>query len=367
MMTPTEAPCAGMSEDFARLEKLVLNLKGADWQKLGDSKQEELVETCFRYWRTRGFPHYELSEAEIKREYQRLERACTDTILVGDEIRTSMAGVRLANCYHPQMWSVRVNGAHTPSDRFNSDEKLRLVIRRALHVWAGRNAVNECNLRSMLRIFSNTTRVSNFRPTAAKAIFENYSAEGDAVLDFSAGYGGRLLGCMPLKRHYIGIDPCTAQVQGLTSMVSSLGRVVSPKARATIHHACAEDILPTMRSRSVSLVFSSPPYFNKELYSTEDSQSYIRYPSYDMWLTGFVEKVLCESWRVLKPGGHVVLNVADVDGRKLTEDVLRLSPKIMQLKRIIRLRLGHKPYLRNRTGQVYKHEPVFVFEKSTRP
>src|SRR5205085_207140 len=109
-----------------------------------------------------------------------------------------MVGVKLANFFHPQMWSVPVGPRRSPLDCFEDDKALRELIRKALRIWPDRYSVNESNLRRMLKTFSHTAGVSNFRPTAAKAIYERYSKSGNTILDFSAGYGGRLLGCMPL-------------------------------------------------------------------------------------------------------------------------------------------------------------------------
>ena len=40
----------------------------------------------------------------------------------------------------------------------------------------------------------------------------------------------------------------------------------------------------------IDLVFTSPPYFNREEYSTHPEQSYIKYPNYQDWLDGFLDK-----------------------------------------------------------------------------
>ncbi len=355
-----------MNLDFRSLETLVMNLRGGEWQRCGHRKRETLVEKCFRYWRARGFPYYDLSDQEIYVEYGRVAAAVKEDILLGDEIRMSMSGVRLANYFHPQMWDVRVGSARTALECFNDDEKLRKLIRRALTVLPDLYAVNESNMRRMLKTFSHTSCISNFRPTAAKALYELHSADGDTILDFSAGYGGRLLGCLPLDRHYIGVDPCREQVAGMKEMVRKLRSIVKPKARVKIRQACAEDFLPCVEDDSVSLVFSSPPYFDNERYSDEPSQSYLRYPTYSEWLAAFLEPVISECWRVLRPGGHLLVNVSDVNGYKLTEDVLRLGSAHLSLKGMLKLRLSHKPFLRGKDGRAFKHEPVFVFKKARR-
>lgn len=352
-----------VSPNVIKLEHFVSTLKGEQWQKAGAKRREEWVDLCFRYWRARGFPYYRLRDWEMLREYGRIASARKEDMLLGEEIQMSMSGIRLANHFHPQMWGVPVRDAHSPLERFNDDEKLRRIIRKALTIWPDRYAVNESNLRRMLTTFSNTAGVSNFRPTAAKAIFEQYSRDGDSVLDFSAGYGGRLLGCLPLDRHYLGLDPCRWQVTGLRNTIRKLETLVPIRARASIARACAEDLLPSMESGSVDLVFSSPPYFDRERYSSEPSQSYVRYPTYEEWLRDFLQPVLRECRRVLVPGGHLLINVADVNGYKLTDDTLRLASQYFTHARTLRLRLGHKPYLRQRTGEVFKYEPVFVLRK----
>lgn len=355
-----------VAPDFQQLENLVLNLKGVEWQKLGLMQRERIVEMCFHYWRTRGFPYYELSDCEILREYRRVEAARKEKILFDNELQLSMSGIKLANYFHPQMWSVQVIGGYSPLERFHDDEKLRKLIRKALSIWPDRYAVNGSNLRRMLKTFSHTAGVSNFRPTAAKAIYETYSKDGDCVLDFSAGYGGRLLGCLPLRRHYIGIDPCKKQVRGLKEMLRQLRRLIRLEAQTSIYKACAEDFLPRLEDHSVSLVLSSPPYFNQERYSDEPSQSYLRYLTYDAWVEHFLRKVIAESWRILKPGGYLLINVADTNGYKLTADTQRLASDYFRFTKALKLRLGHRPYLRKRTGQPFKYEPIFVFEKAKR-
>jgi SAM-dependent methyltransferase len=348
------------------LEHRVLSLKGKEWQPLRRSERDRLVEECFVYWRKRGFPYYSLTDQEIEMEYFRVASAHKENILLKDEIRVSMAGVRLANLFHPQMWSVRVGSARTALESFNDDGKLRKLIVRSLNVWPDRYAVNESNVRQMLKTFSHTSCISNFRPTVAKAIYESYSSDGDMILDFSAGYGGRLLGCLPLDRTYLGVDPCAEQIKGLRAMLRKLRPIINPKSRVKLMQACAEDYLPKIATGSVALVFSSPPYFDNERYSNEPSQSYLRYPTYGEWLKHFLRPVIWHSARVLRPGGHMVINVSNVNGYKLTDDVMRLSHNKVALVATLKLRLINKPFLRGHEGKAYKHEPIFVFRKPSR-
>lgn len=350
---------------FDRSCSSVLTMRGSDWLKLSAYSREQFIDHSFKYWRTRGFPHYRLSPQEISSEFTRLAAYEIFDVFADDEVKGSPVGLRLANYFHPQMWGVPMFGVRSPKERFADDDKLRSVIGKALRIFTDRFAVNASNLRRMLQTYSRTARVSNFRPTAAKAIYSHFSGDGDRVLDFSSGYGGRLLGCLTLPRNYVGVDPCTAQVRGMCRMLSRLEELTYPKGRATIHQACAEDLLPELPANSFSLVFSSPPYFETERYSTEHTQSYLRYPIYERWLNGFLEPVLRESYRVLENGGYCVLNVANVNGFKLADDAFRIASKNFCHNQTFYLLLGNRPYLREHKLHTYRREPLFVFRKGS--
>ncbi len=351
------------ASDSERLEKQVLWTRGREWQGLDTDAQTRFVGECFRYWRCRGFPYYSLTDEQIAREYRRLAAVENRRMFLGSEIQMSMVGLAVANYFHPQMWNVRVTEARSPLQIFENDELFKRALRKALSIWPDRNSVNASNLRRILKTFSRTAGVSNFRPTAAKAIYEKYSREGDRVLDFSAGYGGRLVGCLPLDRQYIGIDPCSEQVAGLKRTASKLRELALTFAQVLIIQGCAEDVLETFDSSSVSLVFSSPPYFDHERYSKESSQSYLRYPTYAEWRGSFLARVIQESHRILKLGGYFILNIADVNGHSLVRDASRLACALFQPVTTLQLRLGHKPYRRRNEDDVFKHEPIMVFRR----
>ena len=58
--------------------------------------------------------------------------------------------------------------------------------------------MSDMGMRKTFSWVSGTQKVSNFRPTIAKYIYDNYSNNGN-VLDYSAGYGGRLIGAYIIR------------------------------------------------------------------------------------------------------------------------------------------------------------------------
>src|SRR6266566_7134865 len=43
------------------ITKTPFQLKGSDWMRLTKSRQEQVVELAFQFWRKHGFPYYELT------------------------------------------------------------------------------------------------------------------------------------------------------------------------------------------------------------------------------------------------------------------------------------------------------------------
>ena len=52
-----------------------------------------------------------------------------------------------------------------------------------------------------------------------------------------------------------------------------------------------EDVDYSKYENHFDTIFTSPPYFNVEKYSDEDTQSYVRYKNIDSWNKNFLHKL----------------------------------------------------------------------------
>ena len=131
--------------------------------------------------------------------------------------------------------------------------------------------ISDSGIRKMLKIYSGVQGVSNFRPTAAATIYDVFAKDG-VVWDMSGGWGGRLLGAIVsgVKR-YIATEPSIETYKGLIELSDDYGRDID----TWIYNMGSEDYQP--HKNSLDLCFTSPPYFDLEKYSNEDTQSYIKY------------------------------------------------------------------------------------------
>jgi hypothetical protein len=257
------------------------------------------------------------------------------------------------------MWEIPCHG-RSCIDSFENDDVLLKAIRKAYRFYPNRRCWNAQCMRSLMR-FAHRSRVSNFRPSVARALYERYSPQGGRVLDFSAGFGGRLLGALSLCRHYVGIDPSPQQMRGLREMTRCLRHV--SRCQVTLLENSAEDVLPRLPGDSFDLVFTSPPYYRTERYDRSNGQSWIRYRSYRKWREGFLATVIGHGCRVLQPGGYFLLNVKDTPEWPIASDAKALFPPDFRLLSVLRYLLPAQPHYRSDSSRLYRWEPILVFRR----
>ena len=321
------------------------------WESL--PSLDEYVERIFCHYRAVGFPFYETDKKTRDAEFGRLMTYEIGGVLRDGVIGQTMHGLALAWSYMPHSWDVRCNGKKTPMEVFCDDVIFRRVIRKRLSM--GDN-VSDAGIRKMLRMYSGVQAVSNFRPTAAAALYREYCPYGGRVLDMSMGYGGRLLGAIRAGVDYVGYDPCVETFWGLEAIYGDYGDGI----RANLYMDGSENM---DIGESVDFAFTSPPYFDTERYSDEGTQSWVKYPTRADWLEGFMRRTILRTHRALRPHGRMALNVANVPSfRELETEVVRVATECgFELERTLKLALSNSNF-RNK-GLKFKYEPVFVFRK----
>jgi hypothetical protein len=261
---------------------------------------------------------------------------------------------------------VRCGSRLSPLDTFGDAERLHNALSRRERY--GR-LKSESDLRKALRTVSGTQAVSNFRPSAAAAIYDRYMPEGDRMTwDMSGGFGGRMLGAIASSRvkKYIGTEPATLTFEGLTEMAAELPPMAEQlgggPTEIDLHKIGSENYVPDRGS--IQLAFTSPPYYDAEHYSQEPTQSFIKFPTREAWLNGFLGTTLSNAHLGLSASGKLVVNIANVASYpNLTEDFLLLAGRC-GFRHIETLRLALSAIPGTRVGSAYRFEPVFVFTKA---
>jgi hypothetical protein len=308
---------------------------------------------------TEEFPYYPTDDVWRREEFSKFIQYQGN--LWDDKIiKQTMHGLALSWSYMPHAFDVQCGKMNTPLQTFLKDkEKIKKKMEQLGHV------DSPSGLRKALKVMSGSQGVSNFRPTAAQAVYEKFMPDGGTTWDMSGGYGGRLLGAIKTHINYIATEPAKETFDGLTQIAKDWGNqsnLFGIEQRLEIIQSGSEDYVP--KEDSLDLCFTSPPYFDTEKYSNESTQSYIKFPKKVDWLEGFLRKTIQNCARGLKKNRYLIINIANVSSFDTLEEEtgnIVMSEGFEYLD-TFQLSLSKMPG-KNLQGDMFKYEPVFLFRK----
>lgn len=140
--------------------------------------------------------------------------------------------------------------------------------------------------------------INAFKPTVAMQVYHRYRPH--TVLDFTAGWGGRMVGaCAYGVSRYVGIDTNVNLLVPYGEMIDVLQNLTSTKMELHIWDAATFDY-----SRiSYDMVFTSPPYYGIEQYSHQTP-----YRTKQEMSKYFYQPAIQASWKHLSEGGVYAIN-----------------------------------------------------------
>ena len=176
-------------------------------------------------------------------------------------------------------------------------------------------------------------------------------------LDPTAGWGDRLLGAMASDIDlYVGTDPNPCLHPNYKSMIYVLGKYSpNPKAKFVLIESPFEtaDLSPYS---NFDLVYTSPPYFDYEKYSKNNTQSHLTYTNEDSWYKNFLQVSILKSIKLLKSNGYMVLYIGQEKNKSYMEKFL---PWVVSLPNIYYL--GCIFYSNKKFKDPH---PIFIYKKA---
>jgi hypothetical protein len=132
---------------------------------------------------------------------------------------------------------------------------------------------------------------------------------------------------------YIAFDPNKNLRPGYAKLMELCGHKVTNLTDKTLefNNGFVVNSLPfevgvrTIPTNSVDLVFTSPPFFDYEMYNPLN-------PQYRDWLKEFYEPLFIESCRCVKPGGFVAIHIGDTSAGSIEEFLKTRVHHICKLK-----------------------------------
>lgn len=164
-------------------------------------------------------------------------------------------------------------------------------------------------VRAMARISgagSTAGALSTFWQDVGRTVVLMYSKPGDIVIDPFAGHNSRMELCVRAGRHYIGHDLSHEFMEFNRSRAIELKKEFS-EVSVKLYEGDSRQL--QAKSNLGDFMITSPPYWDIEEYGPEAEQM-SNCPSYKAFIDD-MQKVMEESFRVLKPGAFSVWFIND--------------------------------------------------------
>lgn len=314
-----------------------LHIDAKEWSYIKTTfNKEDIVETLSNILMSYELPYADITIDDAQKDFMRLKGVRWHELLVEANWKARDTYKSTRRYHGKSLYLRRLNVGNSSSNYFQQVNRWQVDATQS--PGPARCWITEKSMKSIVSSFftlkyelidKSKVRVSitlrkyicsQFRPSIAKSIYEMFNAE--TVLDFSAGWGDRLSGFFAASTTdtYIGIDPRTENHPIYRNQIEFYSRNLGwfePKKTVYVYDSPAEDWDNSEWIGKVDLIFTSPPYFNTERYSNDDKQSWVRYKNIDSWNTNFLHKSLDNVWQTLKPGGVMLINIANIYDRNV--------------------------------------------------
>lgn len=146
-----------------------------------------------------------------------------------------------------------------------------------------------------------------------KYLFPHKNMHEIKWLDPSAGWGSRLMGAIALGiKKYRGIDPNSCLSPVYNRIIDELGNGGDYKVwKGGFEDYKVDD--------KYDIVFTSPPFYDYEIYSNNKNQSVKLYNSEKEWINGFLINTIKKSIKSLKKNGYLVLYIESKNNIQYTK------------------------------------------------
>jgi hypothetical protein len=311
-----------------------------------------------------------VTDDDLNNFYNRL--ACRDSndIVSGDIIsNVSDNSTILSKIFFPSFFKV-CDKSNSPSiyEAFHDRGLLKKMLDNRLgisFVFHNANFSFNLSIQMLYQGFRSTricANISIFKNIISKYLYNTYCPDGGRVFDYSAGFGNRLLGAMSCNKniYYVGVEPNTETFNEYPDFIDYFG--FGDKCK--IYNSSSDDFVI---EDEFDFIFSSPPFFDMERYSDEDTQSIIRYPEYNDWLRGYWFNTVENCKAMLKSHGYFGVNTI----RDFEEDMCKIIEENgfeLHKKYIMKTARSHltskSKYYRMRHDEMDKPAKAFKYNES---
>jgi hypothetical protein len=306
-----------------------LEIGEEEWEHIKQTfSVEDVKESMATICMTYPIPYNDLTEEDAYKSYMDLKGIRWNELLKDGEwfyrstnsrydlstqyfSKTNVGSVASNYFQQENRWEANSNRSPGPAKTWRTKKNMITLMGSLFTLKVAR--IDKGTLRGCLHLRKYTC--SQFRPSVAKALYDKFEAK--TVLDFSMGWGDRLAAFYAgnTTEHYVGLDPKTDNHQLYNKQRDFYNKHTSffeNNKRSDFYAIPAEEFDFNKYDNYFDVVFTSPPYYNVEHYSQDDTQSFKRYKTISDWNTNFLHNVLTNLYQSVRLQGVVAINIADV-------------------------------------------------------
>lgn len=207
-------------------------------------------------------------------------------------------------------------GQKSPMEALQNDGDIEFILQ---YVKSKPNFYTGNEIANVKTFFRNAGRlaqkVANFCPKNARDIYFRYhDINGNKIniLDTSMGFGSRMSAALLSGHNYVGFDPNQSLFKKLNEYKNFLieNKICEGQTCGLICKG-SEEFVPCLENK-FDVSFTSPPYFNLEKYSDDESLSTKNYDNYTNWIEYFVKPTIENTYKYLKVGGYAMINIKNL-------------------------------------------------------
>jgi DNA modification methylase len=146
---------------------------------------------------------------------------------------------------------------------------------------------------------------SNFDPVVAELMFRWFCREGGKILDPFAGEATKAFVAGTLKMGYVGVELRLDQIKENDKLIKDLAGV-------KFVNGDSNKLSEVVTEGDFDMVFTSPPYYDLEVYSKEDMSAL---GTYEEFMAGY-ESIFKQCYGKMKDNSFLVLKVGEIRDKK---------------------------------------------------
>ena len=161
-------------------------------------------------------------------------------------------------------------------------------------------------------IYNSVKMCNNFQLTIIMNIYRYFNAK--KILDSSAGWGDRLIAAFACGASYTGVDPSSCLNPLYKKIIRILSSETDNKLSYNVISKPFEEVSKDELGKSdYDIAFTSPPFFDLEIYNEDDTQSVVGHNTQKEWVHNFLNVLADINIHYLKVNGHFVIYVPEYE------------------------------------------------------